>query len=75
MTEDKPMTQMAQSIINKTISKNAIYPDGVARRFGYIESVIDWGFSEEIPAEKVIEEIYEQLSQIKKIMEEQADDR
>lgn len=71
MTEDKPMTKTAQRIIDKTISKQEIYPEGVALRLGYIESVIDRGFSDEIPIKIVLEEIFEKLSEIMNILDTQ----
>lgn len=65
---NKTISKIAQSIIDITISKAEIYPTGVARCLGNIESIIESAFNENIPADKVVEEIEERLSEIERIL-------
>lgn len=68
MSEEKPMSNMAKRIIELTVKNEPNYPPGVARNFGYIESVIDRGFSENIAAEDVVQEIQDALDRITNIL-------
>jgi len=65
---DKPLSNMANRIINLTVQNDNLYPSGVARNFGYIESIIDRGFTDCLPAEEIVKEIQEALDRITNIL-------